>query len=164
MKILFSRTPTGISRLHPATIISTWWWSGLLPWAPGTWGSLFTLPFAWIIADHWGSGYLLVAAFITFIAGLWASKVFSTKTDVKDPSIIVIDESAGQFLTLAFLPVEISWYIAGFILFRITDITKPWPASWVAKELNGPAAIMLDDIIAAIYAMVILHIIITIIE
>jgi len=164
VKIIFGRTPHGLSRLHPAAIISTWWWSGLLPWAPGTWGSLFTLPFAWIIAERWDGTYLLFAAFITLIGGLWASKVFLDKTELKDPSIIVIDESVGQFLTLAFLPVEIWWYIAGFVLFRITDITKPWPASWVDRELNGPAAIMLDDIIAAIYAAIILHIIITIIR
>jgi len=164
VKIIFGRTPDGLSRQHPAAIVSTWWWSGLLPWAPGTWGSLFTLPFAWIIANQWGNSYLLVAAFITLITGLWASKIFLDKTDVKDPSVIVIDETAGQFLTLAFLPVEIWWYIAGFILFRITDITKPWPASWVDKNFNGPVGIMLDDIIAAIYAVIILHIGITIVK
>ena len=151
--------PKAFSRLHPASVISTWWFSGLLPWAPGTWGSFFTLPFAWLIADSWGNSILFIAAGVAFVIGLWASHVFLRQTDQKDPNVIVIDEVAGQFLTLAVAPVEFWWYLCGFVIFRAADIIKPWPASWVDKSLSGSFGVMLDDTIAAVYAAIVLYIV-----
>ena len=148
--------PRGLSVWHPATILSTWWWSGLLPGAPGTWGSAATLPFAWLIASQLGSSYLIVAAGLAFVGGLWASSIFLSYGDEKDPGTIVIDETAGQFLTLVFVPLDLWWYAAAFILFRLADIFKPWPAS-LADKRSGPFALMVDDIVAAVYALVVLY-------
>lgn len=153
----FGRLPDGLSAWHPAAILSTWGGSGLLPGAPGTWGSLCTLPFAWFIGLYWGTAGLLVATLIAFAAGLWASGVFLTHSTSKDPGSIVIDETAGQFLALAFVPVEIWWYAAGFILFRLADILKPWPASWADRSLPGAWGVMADDILAAVYAVLVLY-------
>jgi len=152
----FGRSPAGLPYWHPATVISTWWWSGLMPFAPGTWGALFTLPAAWLIASNWGSEALFIAAAMAFVAGLWSSRIYLRHSTSKDPGSIVIDETAGQFLTLALVPAELEWYVAGFFLFRIADIFKPWPASWADRSLTGPLGVMTDDIFAALYALAVL--------
>lgn len=153
----FGRPPAGLAVWHPATFIATWGWSGLLPGAPGTWGSLFTLPFAWLIAERWGPSTLFVAAVGAFLVGIWASAVYLRHSTSKDPGTIVIDETAGQFLALAVVPVEFWWYVAGFVLFRAADIFKPWPASWADRKLPGPWGVMADDIFAALYAVIVLY-------
>lgn len=150
--------PPGLSFWHPAALISTWGGSGLLPGAPGTWGSLFTLPVAWLIASRFGGESLLIAAAIALLVGLWASARYLQTSKSKDPGTIVIDETAGQFLALAFVPVDIWWYLAGFVLFRIADIVKPWPASWADRALPGAWGVMTDDIFAALYPMAILYV------
>jgi phosphatidylglycerophosphatase A len=149
--------PSGLSLWHPAAFLATWGGSGLLPRAPGTWGSLFALPFAWIIATEWGSEALFIAAALTFLAGLWASAQYLKYSTSKDPGAIVIDETAGQFLALALVPVELWCYAAGFILFRLADIFKPWPASWADRSLRGALGVMTDDIFAAVYVLVVLY-------
>jgi len=153
----FGRLPEGLPMWHPAAIAATWGWSALLPGAPGTWGSLFTLPFAWLIADRWGPNALFAAAAAAFLIGLWASARYLRSSTSKDPGTIVIDETAGQFLALALVPVELWWYAAGFILFRIADIFKPWPASWADRSLSGALGVMTDDIFAAVYVLVVLY-------
>ena len=153
----FGHLPAGLSFWHPATLLATWGGSGLLPRAPGTWGSLFTLPFAWTIATEWGSEALFIAAALAFLAGLWASGQYLKHSTSKDPGAIVIDETAGQFLALALVPAELCWYAAGFILFRLADIFKPWPASWADRSLRGAVGVMTDDIFAAVYALVALY-------
>lgn len=153
----FGQLPSGLSFWHPAVLLATWGGSGLLPRGPGTWGSLFTLPFAWIIASKWGSDALFVAAAIAFIIGLWASAHYLKHSTSKDPGAIVIDETAGQFLALALVPVEFWWYVAGFVLFRLADIYKPWPASWADRSLKGATGVMTDDIFAAVYVLVVLY-------
>ena len=149
--------PPGLSFWHPAALISTWGGSGLLPGAPGTWGSLFTLPVAWLIASRYGSESLLIAATVAMIAGLWAATRYLRTSQSKDPGSIVIDEVAGQMLTLAFVPVNIWWYLAGFLLFRAADILKPWPASLADRALPGAWGVMTDDVFAALYPMAILY-------
>lgn len=149
--------PSGLSLWHPAAFLATWGGSGLLPRAPGTWGSLFTLPFAWIIATEWGSEALFIAAALAFLAGLWASEQYLKYSTSKDPGAVVIDETAGQLLALALVPVELWWYAAGFILFRLADIFKPWPASWADRSLRGALGVMTDDIFAAVYVLVALY-------
>lgn len=153
----FGKLPPGLSFWHPAALVSTWGGSGLLPGAPGTWGSLFTLPVAWLIASAYGSQSLLIAAAIALLAGIWSSTRYLRTSKSKDPGTIVIDEVAGQLLALALIPVNFWWYLAGFILFRAADILKPWPASWADRALHGAWGVMTDDIFAALYPMVILY-------
>ena len=154
---MFGKLPPGLPFWHPAALISTWGGSGLLPKAPGTWGSLFTLPFAWVIASRYGGEGLLVVAAVTLLAGLWSSACYLRTSTSKDPGTIVIDETAGQLLALAFVPVDVWWYLAGFILFRTADILKPWPASWADRTIPGAWGIMTDDIFAALYPMALLY-------
>ena len=92
-----------------------------------------------------------------FLVGLWASARYLRSSTSKDPGTIVIDETAGHSLALAFVPVEWRWYAAGFILFRIADIFKPWPASWADRSLSGALGVMTDDFFAAVYVVVVLY-------
>jgi phosphatidylglycerophosphatase A len=140
------------TRFHAAALIATWFGSGRLPWAPGTWGSLAALPFAWAIAWLFGERALLIAAAIIFVIGWWAAHRVARDSGVQDPGSVVIDEVAGQWLTLAVTPPGWVAYLAGFLLFRLFDITKPWPARWLDRHVGGGLGIMADDIAAGFYA------------
>lgn len=151
--------PAGLQFTHPVTLIVTWFGAGLIPKAPGTWGSLFALPFAVIIFYFAGSFGLVVAAALAFFAGWIASNIYlkatrQAGTRNEDPSEIVIDEVAGQWLVLAVVPADPLLYAIGFLLFRFFDIVKPWPANLIDRRVKGGLGVMLDDIAAAIYAAI----------
>jgi phosphatidylglycerophosphatase A len=148
--IALRRRP-GISPWHPAALLATWFGAGLLPKAPGTWGSLAALPFAWGLAVLGGAPALLAGALACFLVGWWASAVYVGRTGADDPSEVVIDEVAGQWLVLAAAPMDPLMYAAGFVLFRVLDITKPWPARWADRHVHGGLGVMLDDMLAAAY-------------
>ena len=155
--------PPGLRVWHPAWLIATWLGAGLFPKAPGTWGSLTALPFAWMIAWAFGPIGLLAAATALFPLGWWAGGVYSKRSGEKDPGPVVVDEVAGQWLTLAAIPASEGLpdpvaFAIGFALFRVADITKPWPANWADRRLEGGLGIMLDDVVAAVYAGAILYI------
>lgn len=97
---------------------------------------------------------LWLATAAVFLIGVWASESFTRRTARKDPGIIVIDEVAGQWLALAAAPLDPFYYFAGFVLFRVADITKPWPASWADRKLDDGLGVMLDDIFAGLYAAI----------
>ena len=147
---------------HPAAIIATWFGSGLLPWAPGSWGSLTALPPAWLIAHFLGPRVLVAAAVIVFFLGWWAAERVQQASGVADEGSIVIDEVAGQWLTLAVAPADPLAYAAGFLLFRLFDITKPWPARWADRRIPGGLGVMADDVIAGIYAAIALVVILAV--
>ena len=133
-------------------VIATWFGAGRLPWAPGSWGSLAALPFAWAIAALFGLRALAIAAALLFAAGWWAAEQVTSASGVKDDGAIVVDEVAGQWLTLCVAPLDPLAYLAGLLLFRLFDIAKPWPARWADREVAGGLGVMLDDVIAGIYA------------
>jgi phosphatidylglycerophosphatase A len=128
--------------------------SGYAPLAPGTAGSLaaLLLYILFPIPDY----YWLVITILFIPIGLWSSSVME-KDLGKDPPRVVIDEWVGQWMTLLFLPREILPLAAGFILFRILDIIKPFPARGLQK-LKGGLGIMIDDIIVAVYGNIMLQI------
>ena len=141
---------------RPSGVIATWFGAGLLPRAPGTWGSLAALPFAWVIAHAGGWPALAVATVLVCALGVWAADREAQRTGAQDPGSIVVDEVAGQWLTLLFAPLDPLSYALGFVLFRIADITKPWPASWADRKIKGGIGIMLDDLLAAAYALLVM--------
>ena len=143
--------------------IATFGYIGLLRPAPGTWGSLAALPVAWLL--HWLGGFplLCLATLGVFAVGYWATRAETAGREDGDPGEIVIDEVAGQWIALFPLsaglwmagaaPHVFPWpgWVAGFVLFRLFDIWKPWPVSW-ADGLHGPLGVMLDDVLAGIIA------------
>jgi phosphatidylglycerophosphatase A len=140
-----------LPRSHPAMLVATLCGVGFSPVAPGTCGSAAALPFAWLVARAWGAGGLAVGAAILFVLGWWAAAAVC-RVYGKDPQIVVIDEAAGQFLTLAAAPIDPWFYVAGFALFRVFDIAKPFPVGWADRRIGGGFGVMLDDVLAAIYA------------
>jgi phosphatidylglycerophosphatase A len=141
-----------------ARLIASWFGSGLLPGAPGTWGSLAALPFAWLILAYAGKWPLFAAAIILFFAGWVAAHIAIRGDNDQDPGWIVIDEVVGQWLTLVALPLNLFAFAIGFALFRLFDIWKPWPIRQVERRCGGGFGIMIDDVLAAVYAVIIIGI------
>ncbi len=152
----------------PSSLLATWFGAGLLPWAPGTWGSLAAVPCG--VALFWLSGPLglLLATVAVFGVGLWAAHSYEQVAAIKDPGAIVIDEVAGQWIALA--PALIGadmngadvlalWpgWVTAFVAFRLFDIWKPGPVGW-ADRRGGPMGVMLDDVIAGVFAGIVVMI------
>ncbi|MEM7169488.1 MAG: phosphatidylglycerophosphatase A [Pseudomonadota bacterium] len=144
-----------LSPFHPISLIATWFGSGLLPKAPGTWGSLGALPFAYAIAWIGGWQLLLAAALLAFVIGIWAGGVYAERMNLKDPGEVVIDEVAGQWLALLPVALSLEYYPLAFLAFRFFDITKIWPAKWADQRLSGGLGIMVDDMVAGLYAAIV---------
>lgn len=145
--------PPGLPLSHPACFLATWGGVGLLPKAPGTWGSLAALPFAWFILALGGVPALAVAVVIVFAVGCWAGSVYERASGGKDPGSVVIDEVAGQWLALLAAPLDPLAFAIGFVLFRLCDIAKPWPVREFDRRLKGGFGIMFDDIVAALFPL-----------
>lgn len=142
-------------RKSPAFWLCTWFGCGLLKPAPGTWGTLGALPFG-VALMLWGLPQLALATILISLVGYMAVQSYQAKTGVHDAGHIVIDEVAGIWLTLmAALPTPLSVGVA-FLLFRAFDILKPWPVSWADRKLTGAVSVMLDDLLAGVYAVIVL--------
>lgn len=145
-------------------LIATFFYVGHMRPAPGTWGSLAALPFAWIIITLTGVYGLILASIIAYALGLWATKMETAGKENHDPSEIVIDEVVGQWIAL--LPIAYivtsrgldalalwpGWIVA-FALFRLFDVTKPSLVGWADKR-DDATGVMLDDVIAGVFAAI----------
>jgi len=135
-----------------AVVLATFFGAGKVSFASGTVGSLAGLPLIWLVHTTFGNGALVLCAVILFFVGIWASRVYIEISGDKDPKPVVIDEVVGQAVAISFLPLSIEAYVLAFILFRIFDVTKIWPANWAERRPNAEFAVMLDDVIAGLYA------------
>ena len=131
--------------------------SGLSRYAPGTMGTLAAIPFAVLLKGLPAVGFWLILAGL-FIAGIWICDVSSKRIGQHDPGGIVWDEMVAYWLTVAFIPVTWQWWVLAFVLFRFFDIVKPWPIRLAERKFGGGLGIMLDDIIAAAFAMTIMFV------
>lgn len=147
--------------------IATFFYVGLLRPGPGTWGSAAAIPFAWGV--HWAFGFygFLAAAVLVLVIGWWATAAYTRGADDHDPSEVVIDEVAGMFVTL--LPLSFGlWHagaaahvfpwpgwVAGFLLFRLFDVWKPWIIGRLDRN-GGMAGVMLDDVVAGFFAALVM--------
>jgi len=152
-------------------IVGTFFYSGRFPFAPGTAGSLAALLLLWLAAHFLApaSFSLLQSAglLLMVLVGIPAASFLEQEALEKDPSCAVIDEAAGQWLAFLFIPSNLItgpfWIpLAGFFLFRFFDIAKVWPAN-IAERLPGGVGIMADDLIAGLYACIILNLLVHII-
>lgn len=131
---------------------------GYFPIAPGTWASLAAVLAAWGIVDIIGPWGLVSATAASLALGLWASRKYAERTGNEDPSEVVIDEVGGMWLSLLLVP-KLWWaYGLAFAAFRVFDIFKPWPASYFDRKVGGGLGIMGDDVVAALYALVVVHV------
>ena len=151
-----------LPRFHPVRLIATWFGSGDLPKAPGTWGSLAALPFAWAMLSFGPNWLLPAASLVAYLVGIRVSQLYANSLGRPDPGPVVIDEVAGQWLTLVPLGFtsqklfgcDLWGYAAGFALFRLFDIVKVWPANWMDSNLKGGLGIMSDDMVAGLYGAI----------
>lgn len=132
--------------------------SGLSPKAPGTMGTLAAIPLYLLLMNLPLTGYLLAVLLIS-VAGIWICGESSRRLGVHDHGGIVWDEFAGFLLTMAAAPQGWAWIVLGFALFRLFDIWKPWPVRVADRQLHGGLGIMLDDILAGIYAWLVLQVV-----
>ena len=119
--------------------------------APGTIASLIGVGTAWPIHVYGPPYSLAAAALIAFCIGCWSADKYQKSTKRSDAPEIVIDELSGQWFSLAFLPPDLLYFGVGFLLFRLYDITKPWPINFVDECVKGGFGVMADDILAALY-------------
>lgn len=132
--------------------------SGLAPKAPGTFGTLAAIPFFILLQDLSWPIYLSWLL-VTFALGvLWCDRS-SKALGVHDHGGIVWDEFVGFWITMFMVPAGWIWIVIGFVLFRFFDIIKPWPINWLDKKVHGGFGIMIDDVLAGIYALLVLQLI-----
>ncbi|OYZ17399.1 MAG: hypothetical protein B7Y39_15355 [Bdellovibrio sp. 28-41-41] len=146
--------------LKIAEIISTWFYVGKIRFAPGTWGTLATVPFV-ILFQTFGSILYMVCAFVILFAGIFLSDIYEKSKGNHDLSEIVIDEVAGYMIAMTMLPMTWQALAAGFILFRFFDILKPFPIGWLDRKIGGGLGVMLDDVAAGVITNVILQLLYT---
>lgn len=143
---------------HPIQWLAFGFGAGLAPKAPGTVGTLAAIPFFWFIQDLPLAVYLVVV-FLGFLVGIYLCGITAKALDCHDHPGIVWDEMVGYWLTMILAPGGWGWIALGFCLFRLFDIWKPWPIAWIDRRIHGGLGIMLDDVLAAVYAWMILQLI-----
>lgn len=129
--------------------------SGLAPRAPGTAGTLAAVPLLLLMPAH-PLLHLFVVA-VLFGIGVWCCGACARDLGVHDHGGIVWDEVVGYLLVMTAVPHTLGFIVLGFLLFRLFDIAKPWPIGWVDRRVHGGLGIMLDDVLAAVPALLILH-------
>jgi len=141
---------------HPANFFALGFGSGLAPRAPGTFGTLAVIPLWWLLADLPLGGYLLAVALVSLF-GVWCCGAAARNLGVHDHPAIVWDEFAGFLLCMTAAPAGIGWLLAGFVLFRFFDIFKPWPIRWLDARVSGGLGIVVDDLLAGLFALLLLQ-------
>jgi len=139
----------------PVHLLAFGFGTGLAPRAPGTFGSLPGILLAWLthaVALEWR----LSVALLLFLAGIWLCGESAKRLGIHDHPGIVWDEITGMYLTLLVVPPQIALWALAFGLFRLFDIWKPWPIRDLDHRLAGGLGIMLDDLVAALYAAILL--------
>jgi len=139
-----------------ALILGTWFGAGMMPRASGTFGSLAAIPL--VLVGCLGVGWSITALAVLIPVAIWAAHRTQELLGRPDPSQVVIDEVAGFLVTLLLLPLSWQSVVTGFILFRFFDVIKPWPVRW-AEGLKGGVGIVLDDLLAGVYAHLLLRVI-----
>lgn len=138
----------------PTLAVALGFGTGLSPIVPGTVGTLVALPLWWMMIGFHPFYYLAFVAG-AFLLGLWICGRASTRLGQHDPSAIVFDEIVGYLLALIVVPPTLSGVIFSFVVFRIFDVVKPWPISWLDRHVEGGLGIMLDDLVAGLFTAII---------
>ena len=146
---------------NPIHFLALGFGSGLLKPAPGTWGTLSALPIYALLAVTLSvslQSYLLIVV-IGFVLGVFLCGKTARDVGEHDHSAIVWDEIVGFLITMIAIEVSLANVVIGFVLFRFFDIVKPWPIRVIDKRVHGGFGIMIDDVVAGMFALVILHLV-----
>jgi len=148
--------PGPIPFRSPVQFLAFGFGSGLSPRAPGTAGTLMAVPIYWAIA-YWSLAWYSVFVVAAALLGIWICGAASRELRVHDHPGIVWDEFVGYWITMWAVPVDWVWMLAGFVAFRVFDIAKPWPISQLDRKVKGGFGIMVDDVLAGMFACATLH-------
>ena len=141
----------------PVQFLAFGFGSGLSPIAPGTAGTVVAVAIYWFIAE-WPASWYAAFILVTAAVGIWICGAASRQLGVHDHGGIVWDEFVGYWITMWAVPVDWVWILAGFIVFRVYDIVKPWPIRTLDRKVKGGFGIMVDDILAGVMACITLHV------
>ena len=146
-------------RERAVLFVATGFFIGTVPFAPGTFGSLIGLPVCFLLSRlNLLQSVISILVFILFAIGIASAAEKILKQ--KDPGQIVIDEIAGLMVTFAGLPFNLKTALAGFIIFRVFDILKPFPIRILERRVGGGTGVVLDDVLAGVYGNLILRLVI----
>jgi phosphatidylglycerophosphatase A len=152
---ILTKISPGLLR-NPLHLLSLGFGSGLSPFAPGTCGTLVAIPL-YLLLTQLSLWYYLVAVAVAFAIGVYLCGYTSKALGEHDHGGIVWDEFVGFWITMIAVPATWQWILAGFVLFRLFDIVKPWPVKIADEKMKGGFGIMFDDVLAALYALIILQ-------
>lgn len=130
--------------------------AGLSPFAPGTMGTLVAIPLFWLASALPLTMYFVLLGLLLG-SGIFICGISAKRLGVHDHSGIVWDEIVGYFITMTAMPAGWMWMILGFFLFRLFDVWKPWPISWVDRHVGGGFGIMLDDVLAGLLSWAVMY-------
>lgn len=152
---LSSNLPKGFLR-NPVHLLAFGFGSGCAPKAPGTFGTVMALPFYLLLSTLPIAAYVLVLV-LALVAGIWICGRTAHVLGVHDHGGIVWDEFVGLWIALCAVPLSWQAVLCGFVLFRLFDIWKPWPIGWLDRQVSGGFGIMLDDVVAGLYAAILMQ-------
>jgi len=141
---------------NPIQFLALGFGSGLSPKAPGTFGTLAAIPL-YLVLINFSTVFYAMATIFVCIAGVYICGKAAEQLGVHDHPAIVWDEIAGFLITMFMIPFSMESLVLGFLLFRFFDIIKPWPISFIDKKLQGGFGIMFDDIIAGLFALIVMQ-------
>lgn len=145
---------------QPVQFLALGFGSGLAPKAPGTFGTLAAIPVFFLLTMLMPTPlHYAVAVIIMGLAGIYICGKTADDVGVHDHPAIVWDEFVGFFITMFMVPVSWQSILLGFLLFRVFDILKPWPISYIDKKMTGGLGIMFDDVLAGVFALAIMQLI-----
>jgi len=147
-----------VSLLNSVHFLAFGFGSGLAPKMPGTFGTLAALPLVVLLSHYASFSIYLIVTILVCVAGIWICGKTAEDMGVHDDSSIVWDEVAGMLITMLAVPLSWETLLVGFVLFRFFDILKPWPISYLDKHVHGGFGIMIDDVLAGLFAVGIIHI------
>lgn len=143
---------------RPVCFLGFGFGTGLAPFMPGTFGTLPALPMAYLLmASGLSAVGLSSVCLVLFVFGIWICNVTERELGLQDYGGIVWDEIVAMMLVLAWVPQNLSWWLAAFVVFRLFDMLKPWPIKWFDRRVHGGLGIMLDDVIAGLFAILVLQ-------
>ena len=154
--MMVARPSAAFAFSHPAHLLAFGFGAGLSPRAPGTVGTLVAWPIGWVIGGVVAPAPFAAAMVVAFIIGIWACELTGRALGVADHRAMVWDEMVAFLFVLAILPRDFAWQAAAFFLFRLFDIAKPPPIRWLEERFKGGWGVMVDDVLAAGYTLLVL--------
>ena len=141
---------------YPIHFLAYGFGAGLVPFAPGTFGSLVGVALVWFVRSLGARAYAGVVLLMV-VAGIFICGQTARDLGAIDPGRIVYDEIVGFLVAMYLLPARLAWIVPGFMVYRVFDIWKPWPIHAAEQHLGLGGGIMADDIVAGLYTLAILH-------